>query len=876
MYAPASTPPLPPRKGDASPTGMSLRMMGDSPSGASRNERLNSSAQSISASTFSATAKREQIAKLRQRREFLARVDLLSRQNAAAGKPPVAPSPRGTPRDSLGGDLRDNEPKEKGVDTATETGVIQKQAEFSQTDELDVVSRKTQTDAVPEPVLKHSDDDYAELEKRLQEAQEDAMEQQRKAETSASVLADMNDQLRSAEDERDRARAELQEMDRVGPDQSIFEEREQELNGNLRNAEQTIFRLRAEVRELKAQKNALNFELDHLKASPLSPRSVSSDSPRSPIKPEYPDLRSDLEAEKAKSSGLSGDLQKLRAQIEALRDEKSHLAESLTREQARSEESGRALKEATALAEAKKQELNEQTERLARLEKLANAETPSFPPSRVTAEAPPSGASKPVQKVDTKPPVADAKAPVTDATAPEAVPDKEALKGNAKAPVVDARPPPADTKAPVVDARPPPADTKAPVVDARPPPADTKAPVVEARPPPADTKALVMDKKVPVVESKSPSGVPKLMVTSTEGPEGTRKPSTFSADSADVADEGTAEDIRTADVSHDSLHKHSSEPKLADAAGKGKALASPVDQQRTADGRQTPPDDFWGSDTASPIVGHGVSNTGNAAVFAISTPDGDHVQPKGAQGATVSFSPETTGGERGRAGSLKGGAKQKKGDDSGDTSFTRRSTGVATLFEDDEVSTSAIFGPGNAKDDGLDFDSILNSEPSTPFMQGPGQQGPAQYTNGPNYQQQQPAPGARPYGSRSGQSSGYSSAANSMGSWNNSNSSWNYVEQQQPRQQQQSPYTSSSSGGSFPAQQPNSPYPTSARGQGAPYNQHTTPQQQGWGARPAQQAYQGSQQQQNRWQPPSTPPQNGVGLRPYNPPKPGFGGLQRR
>ncbi|KAF4753108.1 hypothetical protein FOZ62_007066, partial [Perkinsus olseni] len=171
-----------------------------------------------------------------------------------AGKPPVAPSPRGTPRDSLGGDLRDNEPKEKGVDTATETEVIQRQAEFSQTDELDVVSRKTQTDAVPEPVLKHSDDDYAELEKRLQEAQEDAMEQQRKAETSASVLADMNDQLRSAEDERDRVRAELQEMDRVGPDQSIFEEREQELSGNLRNAEQTIFRLRAEVRELKAQK----------------------------------------------------------------------------------------------------------------------------------------------------------------------------------------------------------------------------------------------------------------------------------------------------------------------------------------------------------------------------------------------------------------------------------------------------------------------------------------------------------------------------------------------------------------------------------------------------------------------------------------------
>ncbi|KAF4695652.1 hypothetical protein FOZ60_003663 [Perkinsus olseni] len=395
-------------------------------------------------------------------------------------------------------------------------------------------------------------------------------------------------------------------------------------------------------------------------------------------------------------------------------------------------------------------------------------------------------ASKPVQKVDAESPVDDAKAPVTDATAPEAVPDTEALKGNAMAPVLDARPPPADTK----------------------------APVLEARPPPADTKALVMDKKVPVVESKSPSGVPRLMVTSTE----VGYPfiwETFSADSADVADEGTAEDIRTADVSHDSLHKHSSEPKLADAAGKGEALASPVDQQRTADGRQTPPDDFWGSDTASPIVGHGVSNTGNAAVFAISTPDGDHVQPKGAQGATVSFSPETAGGERGRAGSFKGGAKQKKGDDSGDTSFTRRSTGVATLFEDDEVSTSAIFGPGNAKDDGLDFDSILNSEPSTPFMQGPGQQGPAQYTNGPNYQQQQPAAGARPYGSRSGQSSGYSSAANSMGSWNNSNSSWNYVEQQQPRQQQQSPYTSSSSGGSFPAQQPNSPYPTSARGQGA-------------------------------------------------------------
>ncbi|KAF4748197.1 hypothetical protein FOZ63_026195, partial [Perkinsus olseni] len=677
MYAPASTPPLPPRKGDTSPSGMSLRMMGDSPSGASRNERLNSSAQSISASTFSATAKREQIAKLRQRREFLARVDLLSRQNAAAGKPPVAPSPRGTPRDSLGGDLRDSEPKEKGVNTATETEVIQRQAEFSQTDELDVVSRKTQTDAVPEPVLKHSDDDYAELEKRLQEAQEDAMEQQRKAETSASVLADMNDQLRSAEDERDRARAELQEMDRVGPDQSIFEEREQELSGNLRNAEQTIFRLRAEVRELKAQKNALNFELDHLKASPLSPRSVSSDSPRSPIKPEYPDLRSDLEAEKAKSSGLSGELQKLRAQIDALRDEKSHLAESLTREQARSEESGRALEEATALAEAKKRELNEQTERLARLEKLANAETPPLPPSRVTTEAPPSGASKPVQKVDTKPPVDDAKAPVTDATVPEAVPDTEALNDNAMAPVLDARPPPADTK----------------------------APVLEARPPPADTKALAMDKKVPVVESKSPSGVPRLMVTSTE-------------------------------VGYSFIWE-----------GKGEALASPVDQQRTADGRQTPPDDFWGSDTASPIVGHGVSNTGNAAVFAISTPDGDHVQPKGAQGATVSFSPETAGGERGRAGSFKGGAKQKKGDDSGDTSFTRRSTGVATLFEDDEVSTSAIFGPGNAKDDGLDFDSILNSEPSTPFMQGPGQQGPAQYTNGPNYQQQ-PAAGARPYGSR--------------------------------------------------------------------------------------------------------------------------------
>ncbi|KAF4698512.1 hypothetical protein FOZ63_028126, partial [Perkinsus olseni] len=479
MYAPASTPPLPPRKGDTSPSGMSLRMMGDSPSGASRNERLNSSAQSISASTFSATAKREQIAKLRQRREFLARVDLLSRQNAAAGKPPVAPSPRGTPRDSsFGGDLRGNEPKEKGVDTATET----------ETDELDVVSRKTQTDAVPEPVLKHSDDDYAELEKRLQEVQEDAMEQQRKAEASASVLADMNDQLRSAEDERDRARAELQEMDRVGPDQSIFEEREQELNGNLRNAEQTIFRLRAEVRELKAQKNALNFELDHLKASPLSPRSVSSDSPRSPIKPEYPDLRSDLEAEKAKSSGLSGELQKLRAQIDALRDEKSHLAESLTREQARSEESGRALKEATALAEAKKRELNEQTERLARLEKLANAETPPLPPSRVAFEAPPSGASKPVQKVDAESPVDDAKAPVTDATAPEAVPDTEALKGDAKAPVLEARPPPVDTKAPVLD----------------------------ARPPPADTKALVTDKKVPVVESKSTSGVPRLMVTSTE------------------------------------------------------------------------------------------------------------------------------------------------------------------------------------------------------------------------------------------------------------------------------------------------------------------------------------------------------------------------
>ncbi|KAF4695653.1 hypothetical protein FOZ60_003664 [Perkinsus olseni] len=360
MYAPASTPPLPPRKGDTSPSGMSLRMMGDSPSGASRNERLNSSAQSISASTFSATAKREQIAKLRQRREFLARVDLLSRQNAAAGKPPVAPSPRGTPRDSLGGDLRDNEPKEKGVDTATETEVIQRQAEFSQTDELDVVSRKTQTDAVPEPVLKHSDDDYAELEKRLQEAQEDAMEQQRKAETSASVLADMNDQLRSAEDERDRARAELQEMDRVGPDQSIFEEREQELSGNLGTlsrpySKPDVYWDKRGNDDCMRFRNALNFELDHLKASPLSPRSVSSDSPRSPIKPEYPDLRSDLEAEKAKSSGLSGDLQKLRAQIDALRDEKSHLAESLTREQARSEESGRALKEATALAEAKKQ-----------------------------------------------------------------------------------------------------------------------------------------------------------------------------------------------------------------------------------------------------------------------------------------------------------------------------------------------------------------------------------------------------------------------------------------------------------------------------------------------------------------------------------------
>lgn len=89
---------------------------------------------------------------------------------------------------------------------------------------------------------------------------------------SESLLADVTDQLRSAEDERDRVRAELQEMvrlvgeaersearmdyfqDRIGPDQSMFEEREQELNSNLRNAEETIFRLRAEVRELKAQK----------------------------------------------------------------------------------------------------------------------------------------------------------------------------------------------------------------------------------------------------------------------------------------------------------------------------------------------------------------------------------------------------------------------------------------------------------------------------------------------------------------------------------------------------------------------------------------------------------------------------------------------
>lgn len=241
---------------------------------------------------------------------------------------------------------------------------------------------------------------------------------------------------------------------------------------------------------------------------------------------------------------------------------------------------------------------------------------------------------------------------------------------------------------------------------------------------------------------------------------------------------------------------------------------------------------------------------------------------------------------RSGSGSVKSGAKQKKSDDSGDTSFTRRPTGVATLFEDDEVDTSALFGSANAKDDGLDFDSILNSEPSTPFTQGPGQQGTIQYGNGSSYpQQQQSGVGARPYtNSRAGHSSGYSSAANSMGSWNNSNSSWNYVEQPQ----QQSPYTSSSSGGGFQHQQQhqrqrqnNSPYPTSARGMGNAYNNYGAPQQvqqtqqQGWGARPVQQAYQGSQQQ-NRWQQPNTPTQSGVGPRSYDASKPGFGGLQRR
>ncbi|EER02414.1 hypothetical protein Pmar_PMAR012979, partial [Perkinsus marinus ATCC 50983] len=109
-------------------------------------------------------------------------VDLLSRQNAAAGKPPVGPSPRGTPRDSLSADLRDKGPKEKSIDAATETEISQSQAELCQTEEPDVVSRKTQTDVLPEPEVKHNDEEYAELEKRLEEAQQDAIGLQRKAE----------------------------------------------------------------------------------------------------------------------------------------------------------------------------------------------------------------------------------------------------------------------------------------------------------------------------------------------------------------------------------------------------------------------------------------------------------------------------------------------------------------------------------------------------------------------------------------------------------------------------------------------------------------------------------------------------------------------
>ncbi|KAF4672838.1 hypothetical protein FOL47_011329 [Perkinsus chesapeaki] len=599
-----------PRPGDTSPGGMSTGMMGASPSGMTgRHDRLNSSTHSISASSFSAAAKKEQIARLRQRREFLARVDLLSRQNAAAGKPPVAPSPRGTPRDSIGGTLRD-EDKPSGVDAGTETEVPESRPESAQTDELDLISRKTQTEPVFEKTAKHTDEDYEGLEKRLEEAENDASEKRKRNEESEALLADMTGKLRAAEEDRDRMRIEMQEMERAEPDQSMFEEREQELSDSLRNAEQTIFRLRAEVRELKAQKNALNFELDHLKSSPLSPRSVSSDSPRSPRAPDYPDLRSELEVEKNKSSGLAQELQQLRQEVVALRNERTELTENLSREQQRSEQADKALEDAKSRSAAQEQEIAEKSQKLAEMEKI-NADRPPLPPSStVTVRTP-------------EPPEASLPAP---------------------------------------------------------------APTVASE----------------SLETSSLLAAP-------------RKPSNFSSDSCEVADEGITDDVRTAEVSNeDTLKKHSSEAKLA-AASKS-AEASPIAGQKPdVAGRQTPPDDFWGDAAASPVTGHGISNTGNAAVFAISTPDADSSHPKNAQGSSVSFSPVTAGGKEGRSDSIKSGAKQNKGTaDAGDTSFTRRATGVATLFEDDEISTAAIFG-GNANGEALDFDSILNSEPSSPF-----------------------------------------------------------------------------------------------------------------------------------------------------------------
>ncbi|EER07666.1 hypothetical protein Pmar_PMAR024072 [Perkinsus marinus ATCC 50983] len=768
MYAPASTPHLPPRRGDTSPSGMSLRMTGDSPGGESRNERLNSSNQSISASTFSATAKREQIARLRQRREFLARVDLLSRQNAAAGKPPIAPSPRGTPRDSLSVDLCDKGPKEKGVDVATETEISQSQAELCQTEEPDVVSRKTQTDVLPEPEVKHNDEEYAELEKLLEEAQQDAIGLQRKAEASESLLADVTEQLRSAEDERDRARAELQEMDRIGPDQSMFEEREQELNSNLRNAEETIFRLRAEERpqfRVRSFKVVAAFaEVRFFGHCDIT----------------YPDLRADLDAEKGRCSELAGTVEELRARVEALCNEKSGLVESLTREQTRAVELDRALQEASRV----------EAEKLSNLER---ANTESAPPpsprgepettlssepvkssSCAVVKPPSSGSQLPVPNAtapvpNATAPVPSATAPVPNATAP--VPSATAPVPNATAPVPSATAPVPNATAPVPSATAPvpsatarvpnatapvPSATApvpsatAPVPNATAPVPNATAPVPSATAPVPSATARVPNATAPVPNATVPTAATKAAVSSPVGASSlmmsspaevgsmlefggltvtpqrahTRKPSTVSSYSADVADERTAEDIRTAGVPKDMFQQHSSELMLVDAEGGEEALASPVEELRKTAGKQTPPDDFWGTDAASPIPRYGVSNTGNAAVFAISTPDGDHhVQPGGAQDSTVSFSPETAGGTRSGSGSVKSGAKQKKSDDSGDTSFTRRPTGVATLFEDDEVDTSALFGSATAKDDGLDFDSILNSEPSTPFTQGPGQQG---------------------------------------------------------------------------------------------------------------------------------------------------------